>query len=638
MAINLDITPDRDDLPADSGLILLESSGPGSGAKTTATGIVSRTGITVQPLTVILQSSDISELSVTQFVTIPAGQTSAQFQIVANNDAVVDGSQFVEITAIAAGMVDTAEVRVDDNDFIQLLGTYQPTNPGVFDEGAAEIVAYNPNNESLYVVNGDTDAIDILDISDPSNPTFVSSFSVQNPDGSPNSVAVKGDFVAVAVADDPATNNGSVEIFDADGNFLISYEVGALPDMVTFSPDGNYILSANEGEPNGIDPAGSISIIDISNGLAGANIETADFTAFDGMEDMLRGSSVKEGVRIFPGKMVSEDVEPEYITFSAQGDKAYVSLQEANSLAVVDLITATVTDILPLGVKDHSLPGNGLDASDRDDEINITHYPIYGMFMPDSIATIPFGGETFIVTANEGDDRGEDERVKDLDLDPADFPNATDLQEDENLGRLNVSTIDGDPDGNDEYDELFSYGTRSFSIFDASGNLVFDSGDDFEQITAAYFPEDFNTDNSENDPESRSDAKGPEPEALAVGQIGFRYYAFVGLERIGGVMVYDVTNPMDASFVQYINPRNFDAEPEDDFPDAGDLGPEGFKFIPAEDSPNGMPLLVAANEISGSTSVYQLNLPGSEVLPTPSPAPGNILGTNRNDFLQGSAF
>jgi 2',3'-cyclic-nucleotide 2'-phosphodiesterase/3'-nucleotidase/5'-nucleotidase len=536
-----------------------------------------------------------------------------------------------------------------NDDLLTLIGNFQPTDPSVFDQSAAEIVAFNPANDSLYVVNGDTDSIDVLDLSDPTDPTPVNSFNVNLPGGSPNSLAIKDNFIAVAVANDPQTDNGVVEIFTADGTFVTSYEVGALPDMVTFSLDGSYILTANEGEPDGgIDPEGSVSIIDITNGIENGIVNTADFNAFDGMEDALRNGSVKNGVRIFPGKTVSEDVEPEYITFSADGTMAYVALQENNALAIVDIATATVTDIKPLGVIDHSLPGNGIDASDEDGVINIANYPVYGMFMPDGIATIPFDGQTFIVTANEGDDRGEDDRVGDLILDPIAFPDAATLQLDENLGRLGVSTIDGDtdlaPDG--DFDELFSYGTRSFSIFDESGNLVFDSGDQFEQITAVDFPANFNASNDDNEFDNRSDNKGPEPEGVVVAKVGFSYFAFVGLERIGGVAAFDVTDPFNVEFKQYINPRDFSQDPETDFPGAGDLGPEGLTFISAEDSPNNNNLLVVANEVSGSTSIYEIALEnspgviqsGNSLFGTNNPATGDqIFGGIANEIILGFA-
>ncbi len=273
-----------------------------------------------------------------------------------------------------------------------------------------------------------------------------------------------------------------------------------------------------------------------------------------------------------------------------------------------------VTDIIGLGVKDHSVEGNGIDASDRDDAINIETYPVFGLFMPDAIASYEFDGVNYFVTANEGDARDEDARVEDLDLDPTAFPNAAELQLEENLGRLEVSTIDGDTDGDGDFDELYAYGARSFTIFDAEGNLIFDSGDDFEQITAELIPEFFNSTNDENGSfDSRSDAKGPEPEGVVIGEVDGRTFAFIGLERVGGIMVYDITNPAEASFVDYLNNRNFDVEAEladgSTNPAVGDLGPEGLTFISAEDSPTGEALLAVSNEVSGTTTLYEFDAP-----------------------------
>jgi Ca2+-binding RTX toxin-like protein len=230
------------------------------------------------------------------------------------------------------------------------------------------------------------------------------------------------------------------------------------------------------------------------------------------------------------------------------------------------------------------------------------------MYQPDAIATFAVNGETYIVTANEGDARdydtfSEEVRVADLTLDPDAFPNADELQAEAALGRLTVTNTLGDPDGDGDFDQLFSFGARSFSIWDSAGNLVFDSGDDFERITAELLPDNFNSDNDENDSfDSRSDAKGPEPEGVVTGVVDGRTYAFIGLERIGGIMVYDVTDPVSPSFVQYINTRDFEGNAEAGT--AGDLGPEGLVFIAAEDSPTGRPLLAVANEVSGSTTLY----------------------------------
>ena len=881
---------------------------------------------------------------------------------------------------------------------------------GVFDEGGAEIAAHDPATQRLFVTNGNDGTVDVISIADSATPVKLSTLVFPAPfeDLAPTSVAVTNGIVAVAVPADTVTDPGHVLFFDTAGDFQSSFEVGALPDMVTFTPDGEKVLVANEGEPDdGIDPDGSVNIIDISNGLASASVETATFTKFNGREAEL----LARGVRLFPDKQTAEDVEPEYIAVSPDGTTAFVTLQENNAFGVVDIATAMVQDILPLGVKDHSqgqpqletidltemlpdlgttaagqtlklgglsglwyngttadgtkefwtvpdrgpnpdtiagdrpfalpdyqarlhkievaadgttqftdtifltreqggvqvpitgvsnnatdeppvdifgdpvdfdafggdlegvardsdgnfwlvdeyrpaiykfasdgvlidrfvpdgtaalvgddvgdygsetlpeeyadrrpnrgfeavavdqennvvyafiqtplsnpdratsdasdvirilgidgatgapvsehvylleasdfrdgkvdkigdavyagdnkffvierdsstessgkkfifemdlkgatnlldasapalpagetleqqsaddladlgiqavnkvkvlnLPSigylagdkpeglallengslavlndndfsltgdldtttgevsvveptsptvlgfirfndsNGLDASDADDAINIQNWPIYGMYMPDAIASFEVDGKTFYITANEGDARDEDARIADLELDPEAFPNAAELQADENLGRLEVSTIDGDIDGDGDYDQLFAYGSRSFTIWDQFGNLVFDSGDELEKIVAEHLPEYFNSDNDESTFDTRSDAKGPEPEGVTIGVIDGTPYAFIGLERVGGAATYDVSDPANPRFVGYDNNRDFAADPET--PEAGDLGPEGLAFIAPDDSPNGEPLLVIANEVSGSTTLNQID-------------------------------
>ncbi len=484
------------------------------------------------------------------------------------------------------------------------IGTYAS---GAFDQGAAEINAFDPLSQRLFVVNAQTVTVDILDLSDPTLPTKLGTIDATSYGGVANSVAVKNGIIAVAIEANTKTDPGQVVFFEAStGNFLKAITVGALPDMVTFTPDGTKVLVANEGEPGSMDPVGSISIIDLSSGVASATVQTAGFDNFIGQEASLRS----QGVRIFPNKTAAEDFEPEYISVSPDGTKAFVTLQENNAVAVVDIASATVTEIQPLGTKDHSQPGNGLDASDRDNAINIVNWPVSGLYMPDAIASFSANGQTYYITANEGDARNEDVRVKDLTLDPTVFSDAAILQEDAILGRLTVSSLDGDPDGDGDYDQLYSYGSRSFSIWDASGNQVYDSGDAFERITAERFPTHFNASNTNTTLDNRSDDKGPEPEGVTLGQIDGRTYAFIGLERIGGVMVYDVTDPAKAAFVDYFNNRDFSESPElasgVSNPAALDSGPEGLTFISAEDSPNGTPLLVVSNEISGTTTVYEV--------------------------------
>lgn len=501
---------------------------------------------------------------------------------------------------------------------LSVIGQHQT---GVFDAGAAEIVAHDPRTQRVFAVNASAASVDALDINDPANPMLIGTIDATEFGASANSVAVHQGVVAVAIEADDKQAPGVVAFYDAlDLGLIGSVSVGALPDMVTFTPNGRYVLVANEGEPNDdytVDPEGSISVIDLRHGVAHARVRTADFSRFNDSAEQLRD----KGVRIFgPGASVAQDLEPEYITVSRNSRFAWVSLQEANALALIDIRRAEVIDILPLGSKDHSLAGNGMDVSNKDDAINITNWPVKGMYMPDTIASYSYRGRTYIVTANEGDSRdyggySEEARVKDLQLDPAVFPDAQSLQADENLGRLMVTTANGDADGDGYFEEIYSFGSRSFSIRDAFGRLVYDSGDEFERITAELLPDDFNSNNDENGSfDSRSDDKGPEPEGVTLGEIEDHTYAFIGLERIGGVMVYDVTNPYKPQFVDYVNYRDFSVDAQ--LPDgssnplAGDLGPEGLTFIAAKQSPSGRPLLVVGNEISGTTTLYEIEVAG----------------------------
>lgn len=467
--------------------------------------------------------------------------------------------------------------------------------PGV--AGGAEISAFDPATARLFTTNAVGNRLDRWDLSDPAAPQALSSIDLAPYGAGPNSVAVANGIVAVAVEAAPRTDPGVVAFFNAAGNFLGQVTVGALPDMVTFTPDGMTLLVANEGEPSDdytIDPEGSVSIIDLSGGVAGATVQTADFTAFNG--------AAPDGVRIFgPGATVAQDLEPEYIV--TDGITAWVSLQENNALAIVDVASATVLDLVALGFKDHSLPGNGLDASDRDDGINIANWPVLGMYQPDALALIHAGGVPYVLSANEGDSRdyagfSEEARARNLALDPAVFPDAATLQMNENLGRLTVTTATGNTDADPEFEQIVSFGARSFSVWNGlSGELVWDSGDEFERITAEQGLPFFNND------DGRSDNKGLEPEGVDVGIVDGRRYAFIGLERVGGIFVYDVTTPGSPFFVDLI------------LADAVDERAEGVQFIPAEQTPTGTPWLVVTFEVSGTVAVYELRGPTAQVVP-----------------------
>lgn len=505
---------------------------------------------------------------------------------------------------------------------LEVLGSF--TENAIYDEGAAEIVTYDPGTQNLFVINSDAGTVDVLSLADPANPALLQSLDgaeidAADPDfvrGDFNSVAVQNGIVALAVAADDEQTPGRAAFYDASTfAFLGLVEVGALPDMIVFTPDGTKVLTANEGEPNDeytVDPEGSVSIIDISAGVAAATVTTAGFN----------GVAIPDEVRIFgPGATPAQDLEPEYIAVSSDSTTAYVALQENNALAIVDLTTDSVAAVLPLGVKDHSLAGNGFDAA-NDGEITIVNHNTLGFFQPDAIDA--YGVDvTYLVTANEGDTRDYDNFSEEEDL--GNLPEWDGDPQTEELLSTTAPGVPADLDGNGVADQ-FSIGGRSFSVWNGlDGSLLFDSGDDFERITAhldqfgatgfalseAF---NFNDDNDETERDGRSDNKGPEPEGVVVGTINGRSYAFIGLERVGGIMVYDVTNPRLPRFTDYFNNRDFTVS-VNDIDDgllpaaaAGDLGPEGIAFIPANDSPIGEPLLAVGNEVSGTTTIYRINV------------------------------
>ena len=532
---------------------------------------------------------------------------------------------------------------------ISVLGSY---GAGAFDDSAAEIVAFHADSKRILTVNALSGKIDVLDAADPSTPTKVGEVS-GGENTTINSVAVRADGLAVATVEpENKTDAGELIFFDAGadtpGTVLGRVGVGALPDMVTITPEGDYALVANEGEPAedySVDPEGSVAVVKLPDALKAAtqaDVRTADFTAFE-------GTLADKGVHIYgqvgASTTEAQNLEPEYIAVS--GGKAYVTLQENNAVAVVDIATATVEDVWPLGYTDRrEVP---MDISDKDDKIDLRTAPVKGILQPDSIAAYEVDGTTYLVTANEGDARdwdaySEEKRIKKLGGKKAapiceGYAGMTageieEFQADENAGRLKITTAFGLNEEKDCYEDLYTYGGRSFSIFTADGKRVFDSGAEFEELTAKLLPEHFNTNHTENEFESRSDDKGPEPEGVTVGEINGRTYAFIGFERLGGVMVYDITDPAKPTYTAYINNRDFSINMEelaDESDDAvkaglekvGDLGAEGLTFVSEKDSPNGENLLIVGNEVSGTTTVFKVDsLIEAPAKPTEPAQPG----------------
>lgn len=550
---------------------------------------------------------------------------------------------------------------------------------GIYGKSAAEIVQFHKNSNSAFAINGAANQIEVINLANLSTTevgdpvadeslsssafTFPLSVSVKNTSGventislgAVNSIAIKDDLLAIAIEGEVKQAPGAILFYSlnalGEGTFIKAVEAGALPDMVTFTPDGSKVLVANEGEPNADysnDPEGSISVIavvdmvpadvavsiNLSSDIvfSNDNLSPEDYDTDEKRLAILTKAGVKFAGPI--GNTVAKDLEPEYITTASNSEIAYVSLQENNAIGIINLKDLTI-EVKALGYKDWGK--YQLDFTNKDQVPEFKSIQgLYGMYQPDTIASYSWNGSTFIVSANEGDARDyagytEEVRVKDI-IDPDELnqtlSTALQSQYDETggsdyLGRLKVTTALGDKDQDGEFEKLFAYGARSFSIWDKNVNLVFDSGDDFGKISSAILGNNFNAAHTENKGDNRSDDKGGEPEAIDVGEIEGRTYAFISQERAGDLFVYDITNPFNTAFVTHYNNRDFsvDYEMDDDLADpcdsnegmdctqvnmAGDLGPESIKFISAADSPTNTPLLVIGNEVSGTVTVYQV--------------------------------
>lgn len=454
--------------------------------------------------------------------------------------------------------------------------------------GAAEISAYDPLTKKLFVVTntGGATRIDVLNLSNPAFPGILAPIDITVFGGHVNSVSVFEGKLAAAVEGLTKTDPGKVVVFKTtDHSVIKQIPVGALPDMVTYSYDGKYILTANEGEPSDdylVDPLGTVSIISVKDNYAVTNL---DFSGFTSQQASLQA----KGLRIFGlNANFAKDIEPEYLTISPDSRTAWVTLQENNAIAKIDIRAKRVTDIFPLGFKNYNTDLNGIDPSDRDNAVLLRKSNVKGMYQPDGIAMFEHWGKPFLFTVNEGDVReysafAENKRIKDLTLDPAAFPDAATLKSDPVLGRLNVTTTLGDAGNDGDFDQLYSFGARSFSIWNGyNGQMVFDSRNDLElkAIEAGKYDD------------GRSDDKGVEPEGVTLGYVGKKVIAFIGLERADLVCLYDVSDPFHPVFIKSLA--------------TGD-GPEGLLFIPAKYSPNNKSLLVVSSENDGTVKVYQVN-------------------------------
>lgn len=519
------------------------------------------------------------------------------------------------------------------------------------DGGVMEIVAYNQATEWAYAINGQSGKLAAIPLAGLTAGAHVEELTGTEIDvkalvEAEDSTFQYGDMTSVAISPDSTTlaaalqaqgsnDAGRVALFtcEEDGSLTLEalVETGAQPDMVTFAGDG-VVLTADEGEPregygeNIADPKGSVTVVDVE----AQESTVVDFSAFDSQRDQL----AEDGIVLKKGSAPSVDLEPEYIAVS--GGKAYVTLQENNAIAVLDIESQAFEGVYSAGFEDHST--TAIDLDKKDDAYDPqTYESLLGIRMPDGIAAFTVEGTTYLVTANEGDARewgDEDQGTFYLSEDERDFgeegvtsPTGAITAENSGLEGKVVFFKTEDFDGLDP-EKDYVFGGRSFTVFQATENgleEVFTSGDDFEALTAQYVPEYFNASNDNAVLDDRSGKKGPEAESVTVGTVDGKTYAFVALERTGGVMVYDVTDPEAITFVNYVNTRDFGTTVEgseeyedgelDKWVTGGDVAPEGLLFLDAASSPNGEPLLLAACEVSGTVAVYQLGSEDLTVLP-----------------------
>ena len=503
---------------------------------------------------------------------------------------------------------DTAALKAE------LAGRY---NSGAMsaDGGSLEIVQYNAKNGFAYAVSGVKGKLIAVDLNASLSgdkaaelggteydiKSLVSADGFTYGDMTSVSVSPDGGTLAAAIQAEDYTAGGIVAVFTcgADGSLTLSgtVPVGVQPDMVTFTPDGRHILTADEGEPrlgysdpNAVDPKGSVTVIEAATLAA----KTVDFTAFDSAD--ARQALVDRGIVLKRDTAPSVDLEPEYI--ACDNHTAYITCQEANAIAVLDIARGEFTGVYSVGFEDYSkVPidlGNGDSACAPG-----TYEDLKGIRMPDAVSLYRVNGTTYLITANEGDSRAWPVGLE-TDVNEAKGKKSPTgkIKTSNKVTWFDASQYDGLESGVD-----YLFGGRSFSVLRVTENgleEVYDSGSAFEAITAKHFPDFFNCSNDNIGLEDRSGKKGPEPEGTAVGAVNGRTYAFIALERVGGVMIYDVTDPAKASFVNYINSREFAADIQ------GDVSPEGLCFVPAAASRTGKPLLLAACEVSGTLAVYEL--------------------------------
>ena len=502
-------------------------------------------------------------------------------------------------------------------------------------EGSHEIVTYHAGSKRIFATNGVKNSIDIFDISDVANPKKVSSVSLAPYGNDVTSVAAGKDVVVAAVlvtetfsaTGVPTTPNGKIVVFDTNGKVLSSPDVlGVLPDSVTFAPNGTTALVAIEAQPvcakddpataakedtdysKASDPVGGVTVVDLSN-PASPVLRFAGFDQFTVPEMRAKGIAVSSVVN-----NVSKDFEPEFVT-AVDNNYAYVTIQEANAIGKLNIESATFESITR--AFESKIAYVARDTSDRDSGAGPRNYSnVVGASQPDAIAGFKVGSGQYFVTANEGDAReytclNDDLRGSALKVDTRRFPDWKTLSGSAALGRAKVNPTIGDKDGDGDIDTIHLRGSNSMTMY-RNGIAIWDSADLLDQIqTQAFGVANINGSHSLSSDKStmnyvgqdRSDDKGSEPEGVAVGMVGDRRIAILGLERMTALAIFDITDPGNPIFQEWLQMLPTKATPAKD---VKHWSPEGIVFVPASKSPSGKALIITSYELSGSLSIHQV--------------------------------
>lgn len=500
-------------------------------------------------------------------------------------------------------------------------------------ELGAEIPTYHVGTKRLFATNAVRNTVDVYSLSNPERPRRVQRISMASYGDGMTSVAAGRDVIAVAVTNDtdytsdgtPIVQNGALVVLNpSNGKVISSVNLqGVEPDAVTFTPDGRVALVAIEGEPScaydnpftivdesedynyAVDPEGKISIVDLRY-PRNPRVKTVDFQNLD-FDISATGAVLSEIVN-----NPARDLEPEYVA-AVDNKWAFVTIQEANAIAMVNIRSAKIVDIFSAGFTDRSQIE--FDPSDRDTSNGPRTYDnVYGSRQPDTIAAFKSGNDYYFATANEGDSRewsclSDDLRAASLLGDSTIFPTWSTLDDQNQLGRLKVDPNLGDIDGDGDYDAIYARGGRSFTMF-RNGTEIYDSGSLLETIQVALFgvaningQHELDGDVVEYAPQSRSDDKGAEPEGIAIGMVGSKRVLILGLERMSALVLFDITNPANPLIEQWTQMMPVS---NTSLVEATAWSPEGIIFISASQSPNGKPLVITSYELSGSLTIHQL--------------------------------